>query len=170
MCRAGDDGRLCGFVVDRKSFTVMCGTSAKNGRSTQSRPPLASVFRGVFEFAKHRPCTPTAGQATQLEEPDWVDWASVRRGQAHWQRLLGPTFVALNAALLQGFTIARFADVLVLAGYTKSLTATWTRFRNTGWAIMDWLQHPLDDPHSNARQSIYRVRACVRACGVCACS
>ena len=28
-----------------------------------------------------------------------------------------------------------FADVLVLAGYTKSLTATWTRFRNTGWAL-----------------------------------
>ena len=45
-----------------------------------------------------------------------MDWASVRRGQEHWKRLLGPTFVALNAALLQGFTIARFAEVLVIAG------------------------------------------------------
>jgi hypothetical protein len=58
----------------------------------------------------------TAGSPTQRAEPEWVDWASVRRGQEHWKRLLGPTFVALNAALLQGFTIARFAEVLVIAG------------------------------------------------------
>lgn len=95
----------------------------------------------------------------QMVDPCWVDWASVRRGQAIWRGLLGPTFVALNAALLQGFTIARFAEVLVLAGYTSSLAATWNRFRNTGFAIMDWFSHPLDDPSSEARCSIYKVRA-----------
>ena len=112
-------------------------------------------------FPYFRLC-PAVGSPVQNPEPEWVDWDSVRRGQAHWCRLLGPTFVALNAALLQGFTIARFAEVLVIAGYTASRTATWNRFRNTGWAIMDWLHHPLDDPASDARKSIYTVR-CMHA-------
>jgi len=111
------------------------------------------LFALVYLFA--------TGVHSQLPEPDWVDWESVRRGQAHWCRLLGPTFLALNAALLQGFSIARFAEVLVLAGYTASATATWNRFRNTGWAILDWFHHPLDDPESEARQALYKVRSCL---------
>ena len=71
-------------------------------------------------------------------------------------------FIALNGALLQGFTIARFSKVLVLSGYTSSPEETWKRFRNTGWAILDWISYPLDEPKSDARQSLYTVR-CMHA-------
>mgnify|MGYP003887515289 CR=1 FL=1 len=107
-------------------------------------------------------CMPGIPAKQQRPDPEWVNWDSIGRGQAHWMRLIGPSFVALNAALLQGFTIARFSEVLVLAGYTQSAMATWCRFRNTAWAIMDWFRHPLDDPDSDARQSIYKVR-CMHA-------
>jgi hypothetical protein len=53
----------------------------------------------------------------QSPEPAWVDWKLVRQGQELWLAHLGGVFTALNAALLQGFSIARFADVLCDSGY-----------------------------------------------------
>ncbi|CAK0830350.1 unnamed protein product, partial [Prorocentrum cordatum] len=61
-----------------------------------------------------------AGTPPQSPEPGWVDWDLVRRGQALWLENLGRAFLALTAALVQGFTIARFAEVLHHAGYAQS--------------------------------------------------
>lgn len=37
----------------------------------------------------------------QLEEPDWVDYRQLERGQQLWGQWIGAAFVALNAALMQ---------------------------------------------------------------------
>lgn len=94
----------------------------------------------------------------QLPEPDWVDWTLVRRGQALWCQHLGRAIAALTAALLQGFTIARFAEVLFFAGYAQSPRTSMSRYQSTAFFIMDWFRFPLDDPSSVARQGIYTVR------------
>jgi len=99
----------------------------------------------------------------QNEEPDWVDWKLVKEGQRLYSSKLGSVFVALNAALMQGFTIARFADVLKDSGYSDSPRKSFDRYSDTGWAIVDWYTHDLHDPQSRARQSIYRVR-CMHTC------
>ena len=77
--------------------------------------------------------------------------------------------IALNAALLQGFTIARFAEVLADSGYSSSPKASWDRYSETAYAITDWYTHDLRDPLSPARQSIYRVR-CMHTCARHKCS
>ena len=97
-------------------------------------------------------------------EPPWVNYDVVAAGQASWRANLGAAFVSLMAALMLGFSIARFAVVLVASGYTSSTDATWFRFRETGFAIMDWISFDLAPPtageeeSSRARRSIYRVR------------
>ena len=101
----------------------------------------------------------------QQGEPLWVDFARVKRGQALWRENLGAAYIALMAALMLGFCIARFAVVLVVSGYASSTQATWQRFRATGFAVMDWLTFDLQGPGGATQQppslalcSIYRVR------------
>lgn len=94
----------------------------------------------------------------QSPEPPWVDWQLVRRGQELWNQQIGRAFLALTAALLQGFTIARFADVLHHAGYAQSPWTSCKRYSSTAFYISDWFRYPLDDPGSIARQGIYTVR------------
>ena len=48
----------------------------------------------------------------QLGEPAWVDFKQVARGQALWDKHLARAFVSLSCALINGFSIARFAKVL----------------------------------------------------------
>ena len=43
--------------------------------------------------------------------------------------------------------------------YTSSPHATWSRFRATGFALIDWFEHPLDDAWSEARRAVRVVRA-----------
>lgn len=52
----------------------------------------------------------------QVEEPEWVDWDQVARGQQLWMKHLGRSYFALGHALLVGFSIARFGEVLLLNG------------------------------------------------------
>lgn len=94
----------------------------------------------------------------QSSDPPWVDWEKVRRGQELWRQQIGRAFLALTAALLQGFTIARFADVLHHAGYAQSPWTSCKRYSSTAFFISDWFRYPLDDPNSIARQGIYMVR------------
>ena len=98
----------------------------------------------------------------QNDDPSWVDWGRVRRGQLLWQQHLGRAFIALGGALLQGFSIARFAEVLVASGYSRSPEVAFLRFKDTAHAYTDWMRYPLDDPQSRARCAIYRVR-CMHA-------
>lgn len=95
----------------------------------------------------------------QLNEPSWVNWNEVRKGQELWKENIASAYAALAGALLAGFSIARFADVLVMSGYTRSVNTTWERFKHTNHHVMDWFLYPLDDPKSFARCSIYHVRA-----------
>merc|ERR1719486_1540665 len=97
-------------------------------------------------------------EVPQSPEPAWVDWDLVRHGQELWNQQLGRVFVALTAALLQGFTIARFAEVLNYAGYAQSPLASMSRYQSTAFFIVDWFRYPLDDPTSQARRGIYTVR------------
>jgi hypothetical protein len=94
----------------------------------------------------------------QLPDPPWVDWELVRRGQHLWVHHLGRAISALIGVLLQGFTIARFAEVLHAAGYAQSPLTTSMRYRSTLFFIIDWFLHPLDQPDSPARRGIYAVR------------
>lgn len=52
----------------------------------------------------------------ETPEPDWVDWDQVRRGQKTWMKHLGRNFFALGNALVIGFSIGRFAEVLSASG------------------------------------------------------
>jgi len=99
----------------------------------------------------------------QDAEPEWVDWEMLKEGQRLFSANLGSVFIGLNAALMQGFSIARFADVLVDSGYTTSPKSSWDRYSKTAWAISDWYRFDLRDPKGQARQSVYRVR-CMHTC------
>ena len=48
---------------------------------------------------------------------------------------LGASFTALNVGLFHGFSIARFAEVLVDSGYAQSAETSWDRYSNTAWHI-----------------------------------
>ena len=91
--------------------------------------------------------------------PSWVDWDSVRRGQELFRNNLGRNTLALTIALLQGFSITRFAMVLHANGYAQSPETAYHRYRETAFAIFDWMIHPLDDPESRALTQIKNVRA-----------
>jgi len=91
--------------------------------------------------------------------PAWADWAKVRRGQAAFMRGCGRNFVALTMALLHGLGIPRFAAVLHHSGYASSADAAFERYRETGFAVIDFMTHALDDPDSLAVQQLRNVRA-----------
>eukprot|EP01065_Artemidia_motanka_P027284 TRINITY_DN32505_c0_g1_i1.p1 TRINITY_DN32505_c0_g1~~TRINITY_DN32505_c0_g1_i1.p1 ORF type:complete len:432 (+),score=149.55 TRINITY_DN32505_c0_g1_i1:67-1296(+) len=93
-------------------------------------------------------------------DPEWADWEQVRRGQELWGgKHLSAAFLALAGALQQGFSIARFSEVLKDTGYNSSPHTTFDRFLMTGYHVMDWWRFPLNDPSSHARKSIRTVRA-----------
>ena len=48
----------------------------------------------------------------QLPDPPWVNFDQVARGQALWITHSGANLLSLTGALLNGFSIARFAKVL----------------------------------------------------------
>lgn len=106
----------------------------------------------------HRQCSTLMEDIPQLPEPAWVDWAVVRHGQALWLQHVGSATVSLMNALMQGFSIARFAEVLKYSGYSKSPLVSAERYLATGFFWLDWWLHPLDDAKSQARKSIYTVR------------
>jgi len=112
----------------------------------------------VSPCIKHRGGSSEMDGVEQLPEPAWVDWELVRRGQALWSEHLGRAFLALTAALLQGFTIARFAEVLQRAGYAQSPLTSCRRYAATAFFLHDWCRYPLDDAESRARRGIYTVR------------
>jgi len=91
--------------------------------------------------------------------PDWVDWDRVRRGQAVFIKHLGRSYIALTVALIQGFSIARFAEVLIHNGYAQNAETAFERYRETGFAIMDWMMYPLDEVDSKAQLQLQNVRA-----------
>eukprot|EP00662_Eupelagonemidae_sp_cell21_P016352 gene16352-54217_t len=89
-------------------------------------------------------------------DPAW----QVRRGQELWGgKHLSCAILALAAALQQGFSIARFSEVLKDTGYNSSPHSAFDRFQMTGFHIMDWWRFPLCDPTSRSRRSIRVVRA-----------
>jgi len=112
----------------------------------------------VSPCIRHRDSSSEMDDVEQLPEPTWVDWELVRKGQALWSEHLGRAFLALTAALLQGFTIARFAEVLLHAGYAQSPLTSCSRYAATAFFLHDWFRYPLDDPESRARKGIYTVR------------
>jgi len=91
--------------------------------------------------------------------PEWVDWDSVRRGQQVFLNHIGQTYVALTFSLLQGFSIARFAEVLFHNGYAQSGETAFERYRETSFAIIDWMSHPIDEDNSKAQLQLQNVRA-----------
>ncbi len=95
----------------------------------------------------------------QNEEPDWVDWERVRRGQKLWLYHLSRAYLSLSLALISGFCIARFAKVLYESGYAVDGETARKRYNATSYAIMDFFRFDLQDPKSRARTSLYSVRA-----------
>ncbi|GBG33981.1 Hypothetical Protein FCC1311_102042 [Hondaea fermentalgiana] len=92
-------------------------------------------------------------------EPDWVDWDLVERGQAVWKEQVARSFAGLGLALLSGFSIARFAEILFVNGYAKSGETAMQRYRATGFYVTDFYRSSLRDPKSKARRGIANVRA-----------
>ena len=76
-----------------------------------------------------------ASGVKQDDEPEWVDWDSVARGQQIFAENIGPAFTALSISLLHGFSIARFAEVLIDSGYARSAESSWNRYSHTAWHI-----------------------------------
>lgn len=132
------------------------------------RPMLEGISRGdeLVDELPDAVISPCVGHKNprlisdipQLPEPSWVNWELVQHGQELWKQHLGRAFMGLTAALLQGFTIARFAEVLNHAGYAQSPYTSLKRYSSTAYHISDWFRYPLNDPQSIARQSIYKVR------------
>lgn len=91
--------------------------------------------------------------------PDWVDWDSVERGQECFRQHLGQSYVGLSMILLQGFSIGRFADVLVSNGYAQNAETAFERYRETSFAILDWMRYPLREFGSKGQRQIMNVRA-----------
>jgi hypothetical protein len=99
--------------------------------------------------------------------PDWLDVASVRRGQLV---LRAHSWTFLNCymlALLHGFCIGRFSQLLLWSGYASSEWETYARFRSTWLAIWSWGAYELFtdgqgparwDASSHSVQQLLRVR------------
>lgn len=101
----------------------------------------------------------SSSSSSMETEASWIDWASVRRGQEAYASHLGSFAVIGNLGLLHGFTIARFGEVLHHTGYSESPMSAFERYRETGFAILDWILYPLDEPEGRARTAIRNVRA-----------
>eukprot|EP00392_Amoebophrya_sp_AT5.2_P011942 g12032.t1 len=96
---------------------------------------------------------------TFLPPPPWVDWEKVRRGQKLWLDRLPAWAIGLGPALLVGFCIGRFAEVLYHMGYAQSAATALKRYQDTGWAMVDWFRFDLRDVDSPARIGIATVRS-----------
>ena len=121
--------RLSAKMSGRCPFSDL-DTSVWDQRHTLAPPPFAGpmarllqglphgdeLFSDMSSAAVHQ-CIRDPSSLDQSPEPSWVEWDRVRQGQELWVAHLGGAFAALNAALLQGFSIARFADVLCDSGY-----------------------------------------------------
>jgi len=94
----------------------------------------------------------------EQKDPGWVDWGKVQRGQALWLKTMPQSFTCLGMALLSGFSIARFAEVLFHNGYAKDGMTAMQRYRSTMFYLSDFYRYPLDCPDSQARKSLAQVR------------
>ena len=91
--------------------------------------------------------------------PEWVDWDSVRRGQQVFQDHLGQAYFALTFTLLQGFSVARLSEVLHVSGYAQDAETAFERYRETSFAILDWVSYPLDEENSLGQIQLQNIRA-----------
>lgn len=91
--------------------------------------------------------------------PDWVDWDSVERGQECFRQHIGQSYVGLSMILIQGFSIGRFGDVLVANGYAQNAETAFERYRETSFAILDWMRYSLREINSKGQRQIMNVRA-----------
>ena len=91
-----------------------------------------------------------------FDYPVWCDRAAVKRGQKLFTENVFNFLASYLVALLHGFTIARFSEVLVLSGYTKSHWATYLRFRSTWLSIFRWGCYDTDS--EELKEAITRVR------------
>ena len=152
--------RSYGFPRKKRTPHWRCAhRRAADERRLLSRRWVPSQGSTRKSFSHTHTYTGKVRHIEQDVEPDWVDWASVARGQKIWREHLGPGFLALSLGLLQGFSIARFAVVLDFNGYAQSAETAWDRYRATGFAIVDWMSSDLQDPNSAGRKAIYNIRA-----------
>jgi ER-bound oxygenase mpaB/B'/Rubber oxygenase, catalytic domain len=87
---------------------------------------------------------------------------SVARGQCLFNERLYAFITLLIGVLLNGLVIARFSEVLVNAGYSRSPRASYMRFRSTAVHVWRWHGSSLFDVGSSARRSVLQVR-CLHA-------
>eukprot|EP00924_Labyrinthula_sp_SR-Ha-C_P005091 augustus_masked-scaffold_1-processed-gene-20.15-mRNA-1 protein AED:1.00 eAED:1.00 QI:0/0/0/0/1/1/2/0/354 len=93
----------------------------------------------------------------QLQDPDWVNWEQIERGQVLWKKHAYRAFTSLCIALLSGFSIARFGEVLLRAGYAQSPATAFFRYNATANAILDWFTLDLKEG-GDGRASVFKVR------------
>eukprot|EP01060_Flectonema_neradi_P035707 TRINITY_DN6644_c0_g2_i1.p1 TRINITY_DN6644_c0_g2~~TRINITY_DN6644_c0_g2_i1.p1 ORF type:complete len:424 (+),score=34.03 TRINITY_DN6644_c0_g2_i1:67-1338(+) len=144
-------------------------------QSTLDPPPYKGAMKDIASTGVHKGDTlydslPTSVIMSGIhnkgiglpdsDPPPWdVDWKQIQRGQQTWRDLLGPTSVSLSGALLLGFSIHRFAEVLILSGYANSADSNFMRYQATAYHTQDWMRFALNDTNSPARMSIKQVRA-----------
>ena len=95
------------------------------GDAVLDHVPLATLRQVAFKGNAH--LLPQLQDST----PEWVDWEKIRKAQQFHRSHYYYFLVGLTMSLLNGFTIARFSEVLVIAGYTSSLAMTYRRFQST---------------------------------------
>jgi len=165
------DGKLCWFKQDEtllpipavkensESELYKLVTGVHLGDSVFDQMPASEIAR-VACGEDLRTSSPRIWSYNEaLEVPSWVERSKVERAQALIQQYYFAFNVSLTMELLMGFSIGRFAEVLVLAGYTRSDKTTFDRFKHTALAMHKWLKYDLFDPVSKARTSLMQVRA-----------
>ncbi|CAD7975057.1 unnamed protein product [Amoebophrya sp. A25] len=153
------------YIGDRKaarlgSDLVSCGhgqpssqsLSGDGGSTTASSSPKTSPQMG-----SQRPFEPPCLEGIDL--PDWVDMASVVRGQKLWNKHMMRAAMSLGMSLLIGFSVARFSEILEFSGYSSSPEAAVLRYRQTFFRWLDWFRfQDLENPESNGRKAAFAVR------------
>jgi len=69
--------------------------------------------------ASYLACHGKKSELPHMDEPCWVDWQRIERGQKLCEFHLARSFSALGLMLLAGFSIRRFAEVLFRNGYAQ---------------------------------------------------
>ncbi|CAD7965111.1 unnamed protein product [Amoebophrya sp. A120] len=142
---------------ENKDATTGTTSEHQEGNTMKNAPSSASSCPAGAGGSNCSP-PPDFLSESQLPEPPWVDFAKVKLGQQLWLKHLAAWAIGLGPALLVGFCIGRFAEVLYHTGYAQSPETALKRYQDTGWAIVDWFRFDLQDKFSTSRRSIYAVR------------